>query len=159
MDDHALLLCARNALKALHLPAHIQELPTPPEECIALQGRKILLIDDSPEVFEVFVPLLTAATHGSAVFLLHHGESMVALVEQITALHPEILLVDQYLGRGVRGHEVVAALQEAKIPCRVFGFSSEAQLDDLFCSAGAEGAIEKDVRNPENALRTLSALV
>ncbi len=147
-----LLVLSKDALKRCGLPPFVHAMPEIPEEAAVLRDKKILLIDNAPEVFEVFVPWLVAATDGNASFLFHVKEALAELAEKAVSLSPDIVLIDECLAGTIRGHTLTAEILERKPQIKVIGFSATEGTSDAFTAAGAAGFAEKDTENPEATL-------
>lgn len=119
------------------------------------ENRRIVLVDDSREVFAVFAPRLLARTNGTAMFIHCRDGAPQEIAQQIMAAKPDLVLVDGQLGGTLRGWDVVFRLYElqSELPC--VGFSSDPQFERHFVKNRAAGFVHKDVERPEV---TMSAL-
>ncbi len=112
----------------------------------SLHDRRILLVDDSAEVFKAFVPALLAATNGAAIFLRHREETSAVLVKQILAFKPELVLLDGELSGGLRGWDVAQALSKRNQKLPIIGFSSDPGYESKFLAHSAMGFIAKRIQ-------------
>ncbi|OGJ55645.1 hypothetical protein A2706_00050 [Candidatus Peribacteria bacterium RIFCSPHIGHO2_01_FULL_51_35] len=155
MDSASLLSKAKQLAKELKIPLHTQTMPTVPDSCASLHGKKILFVDDDPHVISVFLLPLLAATDGNAGFVLHRTETIEELAEKILAQQPEIVLIDEYLATSLHGHDLLKAILTKNSTIRCIGFSSATSPEPLFRAAGAGFAL-KDVEDPIGSLAAVS---
>ena len=146
-----LLTVARDRSRMLGIPFHAQALPAVPADLAPLRGKKILLVDDSPDILAAFLPLLVAATEGKAELLLHREGSPEDLAESVLKLHPSVILLDEYLAGGVRGHDVASLIKKKLPESLCIGFSNAESPRTLFEQEGAK-FVYKDVSDPEGTL-------
>lgn len=121
-----------------------------------LQGLRVLLIDDSPEVFRVFVPSLLAATYGSAGFIRCTGQTVASLVASAIAMAPKVVLVDGELGANLRGWEVTAELFRQRPELITIGFSTDPGYESSFMLGNAHAFVHKRVSRVPQTLMQLS---
>jgi hypothetical protein len=109
----------------------------------ALQGKKLLLVDDIPVFACIFGIELMLATQGNAAFVIHQSQSVEELAAEIIVHEPSILIMDGILVGAVRGWDVIRAvlLQRPKLIC--IGFSSDPDFEQTFIDAGAVGFVHK----------------
>ena len=157
MSDIALLQRAREMAKALHLPVEIAALPAVPDDCRNLREKKIVLLDDSPDVFAAFFLPLFAATEGASSFVWHRAESQEELIARV--IEGDIALIDEYLAGGLRGHDLVPALLQRKPKLICIGFSNTARKESIFLAAGAYGFVTKDPGDPWGTLKRVAAII
>ncbi|HLD71648.1 MAG TPA: hypothetical protein VI873_03480 [Candidatus Peribacteraceae bacterium] len=157
MSDIALLQRARDGAKSLHLHSEIESLPNVPVDCASLKGKKIVLLDDSPDVFAAFFLPLFAATEGACSFLWHQNESQQELIERVT--QGDIVLIDEYLANNMHGHTLVPELLKRKPNLTCIGFSNTARKESIFLAAGAHGFVTKDPGDPWGTLKRVAAII
>ena len=79
---------------------------------VAHRGRRLLIVDDNPDVIESFKVLLE--TLGHEVMALHEGRGVVAAIQ---AFRPDLVFLDIGMP-DMDGYQVVAAIQAAGLECR-----------------------------------------
>ena len=79
---------------------------------VAHRGRRLLIVDDNPDVIESFKVLLE--TLGHEVMALHEGRGVVAAIQ---AYRPDLVFLDIGMP-DMDGYQVVAAIQAAGLECR-----------------------------------------
>jgi len=142
-------------LEGLGFTRKYNKLPVFREEYAPLQGKKVLIVDDSMSVITEFIPELLIATGGNARFVHHQEQSTNDLVEDefervlntIIAENPDIVLMDLMLANNIRGTEVVRQLRAYGFEtAKIIGFSSLSGKDiiEQFQNAGALYATSKD---------------
>ncbi|MBI3331613.1 response regulator [Candidatus Peregrinibacteria bacterium] len=143
--------------KGLRMPIHIPELPRAPMELPALKGKKILFVDDGLDVIAAFLVPLMLATDGAAQFIHQIRQTPGELTREILALDPDVVLIDQYLGRS-HGHELVKLLLAAKPGLLCIGFSNAPSAKESFSDAGAKFVV-KEASSPWSSLEDVAKLV
>ncbi len=136
--------------------AHVPEVP---EGLESLEGKDILLVDDSTDVFAAFIPPLTAATGGGARFLRHADETAEELAGLVMGFQPATVLLDEELGNGVLGTMVAKELRGKGSDARIIGFSSAPGAREEFFRAGADGFVLKSVHDPWGTLREVAEIL
>lgn len=117
----------------------------------------LLFVDDSREIFKIFVPPLIALTQGCASFLRCWEGSPEDAAQKISERHPHVALVDGQLGGVLRGWDVVAALQRINTGLPCIGFSSDPEFERNFLRCGAVGFVYKDIEKVEQTLDRLES--
>ncbi|OIO52903.1 hypothetical protein AUJ46_06540 [Candidatus Peregrinibacteria bacterium CG1_02_54_53] len=143
------------------------------ENLDALQGVKVLYLDDTSQFHLEFVSNLTLATRRRVERIFYHGESTVELVKMLRSRlsrcpRVHLLIADGCLellpsmedaGRSIRGYRVIDSLKDslrrAGVPA--IGYSSNPDFNEYFTRAGADGFICK-TENPLDAVRTINEL-
>ncbi len=125
----------------------------------ALKGKKILLIDDSAWVFELYAEPLMSVTGGNAYFLLHEGLKLNSLLEKILEIDPQYVLMDANLDSSVSGIDVTAELVRRKPEIRVIGFSNSISYAPAFMEAGAVGAVRKRSDDVGASMKEIEMLI
>jgi CheY-like chemotaxis protein len=118
----------------------------PLEFAPALFDRRVVMVDDSPDMMAAFVPALLAATNGRAQFLLHQGESAEEVVERVLELKPDLVLMDGELVGKTRGWTVTAELFKRTPDLPTIGFSSSATYEPHFLASNAGAFVLKNIR-------------
>ena len=125
-----------------------------------LKQEKIFLIDDSPGVFEIYIPPIMSVTDAKASFLCHdHTVEVKDILDQVRDFSPSIILVDFYLAGELRGPELCRELKQLLPNAKLFGFSSVGKdpgITEAFISAGAIASIHK-TRDAEWTLEKLTS--
>lgn len=138
-------LCERVAEEYKRLGSSAARLPSHfPAPSPALHDRRLVYVDDSVSVMELFIPSLVALTNGSCIFIHHRDESMEELVGKILGASPELVLLDGELAGITRGWEVAARLYQASPDVPVVGFSSSPFYRKLFLDHCAVEFVTKD---------------
>lgn len=101
-----------------------------------LQGKRILMVDDSREVLEHWSPLLITASLGSASCLLHESQDLKQLAAVIQKRNPEILLLDYSLNGGISGANLAKLLRAVMPQMLIVGFSSSQESNSKFIASG-----------------------
>jgi len=131
------------------------KLPASREEYAPLEGKSVLIVDDSMSVITEFIPELLIATGGNANFVHHQEQTTNDLIEDefervlntIIAENPDIVLMDLMLANNIRGTEVERQLRAYGFDTtKIIGFSSLSGKDiiEQFQNAGALYATSKD---------------
>ncbi|OGZ95202.1 MAG: hypothetical protein A3H69_05525 [Candidatus Sungbacteria bacterium RIFCSPLOWO2_02_FULL_47_9] len=136
----------------------LKKLPEDIEGTEILKDKIIAMIDDDEDAFEAFIPSLSVATGGRALFIPHGGQSIQELAEEIKATNAEIVLLDYHLSMGIDGAEVAKKLIKNGFRGTVIGFSSDKSAGDMFKRVGAFGAIDKNTNNPGAAIKKLAEI-
>ena len=125
--------------------------------CEALLGRKVLYIDDSPELLSSYAPGLITATGGQAEFYLHSTQSELVIVNAIKDSQADLILMDGLLARSTYGWDIVRIARENGIKAVFIGFSTDAAFDNRFSTAGANGFVTKSRSEVQRCLREVAA--
>lgn len=128
----------------------------PLEHAPALYDRRVVMVDDSPDMMAACAPALLAATNGKAKFLLHSGETVEQVAKQILDLEPELVLMDGELTGKTRGWSVTAELFRLAPRLPTIGFSSSATYEEQFQSGNAGAFVLKDIRDLPATLAKLN---
>ncbi|MFA6039404.1 MAG: hypothetical protein WCV62_05530 [Candidatus Peribacteraceae bacterium] len=148
-----------HAYGSVNLSVPSTGVPEVPEGLESLEGKDILLVDDSTDVFAAFIPPLVAATGGSARFLRHTDETQEELVGLVMGFQPAVVLLDGELGNGVLGMAVARELKEKGSDARCIGFSSSRGTREEFLQAGAESFVLKSAHDPWGTLREVAGIL
>jgi CheY-like chemotaxis protein len=137
-----------------------------------LEGKIIVMVDDVKEVLEALAPALTVVTEGKANFVHYTGQELKQLLDEIMAYNPDIILLDYHLPlpdqpkeiksdipNGIKGTEVLKALQEAGFAGKTIGFTSDENASIEFMGKGASGCVKKNAGWPEKSIKELTALL
>lgn len=139
----------------------------------ALEGAKVLYLDDTPQWHLEFVTGLTLATRRRVERVFYHGESIRELIQMFRErLHrcprPHLLIVDGSLEllpnmkpaeRSIRGYRVLdgmkSFLKKAGVPS--IGYSKNKDFEEYFSIAGADGFVWKP-EPAQNAVRKVATI-
>ena len=125
----------------------------------SLKQEKVFLIDDSPGVFEIYIPPIMVLTNAKASFLCHdHTVEVKDILDRVKEFAPSVMLVDFYLAGELRGPELCKELRKLVPDTKLFGFSSvgaDPGVTEAFVSAGAVASIHK-TRDAEWTLEKLA---
>lgn len=129
------------------------------ENCEALKGKKVIMVDDLADIIAEFVPELMLATDDNASFLLHTDQTAGELASNILKANPDIVLMDRNLANKVNGADVVGIIMHHNPKIACIGFSSESDSEQEFISAGAKGFVEKDIFNTTENIQSVAKIV
>lgn len=127
-------------------------------------GKKIVMVDDMPKNFQMFVPLLRdlVGEEGDVVSVLHTvGDVSPSAVvghlrDKVLAEDPDLVLMDHHLDSANNGAEVVAAIKSVRDGIVCIGFSQDGLSQKSFRQVGADGFARKNFRTPIPCLRELA---
>ena len=124
----------------------------------AMLGKRILVVDDSKDVLQNIIPLLTVATNGQSNYILHKGEDIETICATIVEANPEFVLMDYSLYGELTGDQIIQRLLQLRPDIKCIGFSSENRTVE-FSKAGAIGSIDKKLDNEEDTLRDITSMI
>lgn len=136
----------RGSTFIVHLPLMAHAPSTAPARCAPdssdIPRRRVLVVDDNPDVANSFAMLLDALGH--EVHVTHDGPSALAAVRQI---HPEVVFLDIGLP-GMDGYEVARRLRAEYPPHAMLlvAVTGYGQLDD--CRHAAEAGFDHHLLKP-----------
>ncbi len=158
-DGQASISLANQAYAQMGIARRTVFVDPAPSDCLLSSRGRVILVDDTPMVFEAFIEPLLAAAQGNAMFFLHRGESLEDLVGQIVKAQPGVLLLDGQLAGGLCGWELLPGLRDALPALMCIGFSTDNSLSGDFLAADADGFVRKDVGDPFGTLRQVARLL
>jgi len=106
----------------------------------ALKNKRILIVDDEPNLIRAEFAALYVATGGSAMLLVATNETNEELARKILAIEPEILLLDGNMGV-IYGPTVAQELLKQGYDFKIFAHTHGSTRD--FRKVGVEDKIEK----------------
>ena len=126
-----------------------------------LVGRRIVLVDDDPQVIGVFMPALKKVTQNNAWAVLYNGQDITQIRDEILAHTPDIVLMDYSLGsRDMHGDAIVRDMlqhgTEFKQPIMFIGFSMFEERHKEFKNAGAQAFVGKNVLDVHGTIRQIA---
>jgi hypothetical protein len=148
------LLTALNELASKFDYGRVRLLPDIDTNTIQkLAGIKIAIVDDvSGHLINAGMDLLVASNNNLA--LIHHtNQSYTALLNEIIAVQPDIILLDYELCNGIRGVDLISDLKRSLPDVCIIGHSSSFGYNMKLIESGAHGSINK----PSEDVATLTA--
>lgn len=124
-----------------------------------LNGKRIVMLDDSRAVLLAFAPALLIASGGNAFFVHHQEQSLALLATQILEHSPDIILFDYFIAQSMRGTAVVPLVAARSAGTIRIGFSSDEGLEHTFMDSGAHGAVRKNTDDVDESILGLALLV
>ena len=144
----SLLADINAAQRELGSTSRYKFLPNISEDIAAgLQGKRVLIVDDSIDVLQHWSPLLLAATLGTSKHVLHSDQSLIELCREITLKDPEIVLLDYSLSGELTGPTLAARLKLLLPGILVMGFSSDDESNLSFLKSGVLYTANKSREN------------
>jgi len=116
-------------------------------------AKKILLIDDDPDIAEVL--RTTLSDQGYDVITAENGENLDSLIEN----KPDLVLLDLKLGPGMSGSEICRKIKAHDVTrgLPVILISADPEVDLVASICGANAAIQKplDMGNLYNKIKKI----
>ncbi|MCB0318014.1 MAG: hypothetical protein KDD56_04600 [Bdellovibrionales bacterium] len=123
-----------------------------------LKNQRVLLIDDSAGVFEIYIPALMLLTDGKASFIHHQaGMQVEDILDKIEQIDPTVILVDYYLAENLVGSSLCAKIKEKFSNIVLVGFSTIGDVPKIINAFEASGAIAS-IKKTQDSQSTLFEL-
>lgn len=121
-------------------PPEVPPIPPAPAEVTTLQGRRVLLVEDSPPDLYIYKTVLARA--GADVSAVTNGELAIAATSSGEPFH--VIVVDFKLP-GVRGTEVAAVIRSRGFSGTIVGLSAflTDEIVELWLAAGCDAVARK----------------
>lgn len=167
-----LLELVNMALSSIGARSRWKSLPTDNPQFTPLKGRDLVIVDDSRDVLEIFLPYLVVATEGRTYGIFVHQEkietawdvaleALVVLEKKAADGLKSVILMDYDLDRGLTGRDVTNELRKNGFEGVIIGFSGmeEDYVRSDFLAAGANAFVLKKTAEPEETVARIGEVL
>ena len=124
-----------------------------------LKGRRVIMVDDTKDLLEAYIPDLMVATGGAGDFVrVKPIQTVQQAAEAIMAKNPEVILMDYHISPDYKGTSIAQELQQRGFTDTIIGFSSEKDAVRAFEELGIQ-SVEKSYRNPSKSLEEVGKFI
>lgn len=146
-------------LAELGSTAKYKKSPENREGFAPLKGKRVLMVDDTKDLLEAYIPDLMVATDGAGDFVrIKPIQTVREAADAIMAKNPEIILMDYHISPDYKGTAIAQELQQRGFNGTIIGFSSEKDAVREFEALGIK-SVEKSYSDYGKSLEEVGRIL